>query len=68
MKDAVGHPCKENLINLDRLEVIEGAFTYVYSLWQRGYCNSKYKKKTSNVLLGLLSIERCLHVCILSSD
>jgi hypothetical protein len=30
------------LVNLDRLEVIEGAFDYVYKLWIRGHCNSKY--------------------------
>jgi hypothetical protein len=40
--DEGGHACKMELVNLDRLEVIEGSFDYVCKLWQRGQCDSKY--------------------------
>ena len=40
--DEGGQSCKMKLVNLDRLEVIEGAFEYVNKLWTRGHCSSKY--------------------------
>jgi hypothetical protein len=41
-RDEGGHACKMELVNLDRLEVIEGSFDYVCKLWQSGQCDSKY--------------------------
>jgi hypothetical protein len=43
--DEGGHACKMELLNLDRLEVIEGTFEYVCKLWKRGQCDSKYHEK-----------------------
>ncbi|PSN50720.1 hypothetical protein C0J52_01184 [Blattella germanica] len=44
MSDQCGHACKMELVNLDRLEVIEGAYNYVFNLWQRGHCDNCIKE------------------------
>lgn len=53
--DESGHACKMELVNLDRLEVIEGAFDYVCKLWQRGQCNSCFIVKDNGTLTPQLS-------------
>ncbi|XP_033606613.1 osteopetrosis-associated transmembrane protein 1 [Cryptotermes secundus] len=53
--DGGGHACKMELVNLDRLEVIEGALDYVCKLWQRGQCNSCFIVKDNGTLTPQLS-------------
>ncbi|KAJ9591085.1 hypothetical protein L9F63_002366, partial [Diploptera punctata] len=54
-KDDAGHACKMELVNLDRLEVIEGAFNYVYGLWERGNCNDCFELDNNGTLTTVLS-------------
>lgn len=37
-----GTKCKDKLINLDRLEIIESTFRGIKDIWYRGFCDSKY--------------------------
>ncbi|KDR23622.1 Osteopetrosis-associated transmembrane protein 1 [Zootermopsis nevadensis] len=53
--DEGGHACKMELVNLDRLQVIEGAFNYVHNLWQRGQCNSCFVANDNGTLTPQLS-------------
>jgi hypothetical protein len=48
--DEGGHSCQMKLVNLDRLEVIEGAFEYVEKLWTRGHCSSCFVVKDNGTL------------------
>lgn len=34
--------CKMKLIDVDRLEVIEGSFEYVINQWKKASCDSNY--------------------------
>lgn len=36
-----GTKCKDKLINVDRLEVIESIFSNMQDMWKRAYCDSK---------------------------
>lgn len=37
-----GTKCKDKLINLDRLEIIESTFNNIRDIWKRGYCDSEF--------------------------
>lgn len=36
-----GDTCRDKLINLDRLQVVESGFDYADKLWSRAFCDSK---------------------------
>lgn len=43
LKGKAGEACKQKLLNLDRLQIVEGAFGFIDDLWKRAKCNSKLK-------------------------
>jgi len=40
VEDEAGDKCKEKLMNLDRLQVVEAGFDYTTGLWKRASCDS----------------------------
>lgn len=41
LEDEEGEQCQAKLLNLDRLQVINGGFDYVTGLWTRANCDGK---------------------------
>ncbi|KAL1138425.1 hypothetical protein AAG570_008489 [Ranatra chinensis] len=40
LEDTGGEVCKDQLFNLDRLQVVDSGFNYVTQLWQRASCDT----------------------------
>uniref|UniRef100_A0A1B6D2T6 Osteopetrosis-associated transmembrane protein 1 n=1 Tax=Clastoptera arizonana TaxID=38151 RepID=A0A1B6D2T6_9HEMI len=43
LKNEVGEICREKLINLDRLQVVDQGYNYVKGLWDRASCNNCFE-------------------------
>ncbi|XP_069705408.1 osteopetrosis-associated transmembrane protein 1 isoform X2 [Periplaneta americana] len=54
-RDEGGHACMMELVNLDRLEVIDGALDYVYKLWGKAECNCCFVVEDNGTLTSQLS-------------
>ncbi|XP_022207811.2 osteopetrosis-associated transmembrane protein 1 [Nilaparvata lugens] len=48
LEDEAGELCKEKLLNLDRLQVVEGGFSYIKNLWDRAECDLCYDMGSDN--------------------
>lgn len=72
LEDEGGEPCKEKLLNLDRLQVVEAGFEYVQGLWKRANCDYCFKinpdgsltKKLNNHTLEILNLHKQVDSCI----
>lgn len=72
LEDEGGEPCKEKLLNLDRLQVVEAGFEYVQGLWKRASCNYCFQmgpdgsltKKLNNHTREILSLHKQVDSCI----
>lgn len=72
LEDEGGEPCKEKLLNLDRLQVVEAGFEYVQGLWKRANCNYCFKidsdgsltKKLNNNTLEIHDLHKKVDDCI----
>ncbi|KAJ1528612.1 hypothetical protein ONE63_007011 [Megalurothrips usitatus] len=59
--------CKEQLMNLDRLEVIEDGYNYIEGLWDRASCKSCFESKNSTMLtnntINFMNMLNVTHEC-----
>ncbi|XP_075232577.1 osteopetrosis-associated transmembrane protein 1 [Lycorma delicatula] len=42
LMDEAGELCKKKLLNLDRLQIVEGGFNFISGLWKRAGCDDCY--------------------------
>jgi len=70
LRDSGGKPCKDKLVNLDRLQVVDTGFKYAFNLWQKASCDSCYENmnKETPVLIkpvvDILNVSADLELCI----
>lgn len=69
--DRAGELCKQKLLNLDRLQIVEGGFGYIYNLWKRAKCDSCYEMESEDrpevlkkEILEILSLKNETDTCI----
>nr|XP_018917427.1 PREDICTED: osteopetrosis-associated transmembrane protein 1 [Bemisia tabaci] len=44
-----GTPCKLQLINVDKLEVVEGSYRFVINQWNRADCNNCFQNQSGSI-------------------
>lgn len=71
IEDMGGDLCRDQLINLDRLQVVDSGFNYVDQLWARASCNSCFifdhgKPRVTPEISEILNISAVLEECIQS--
>lgn len=69
IEDMGGDLCRDQLINLDRLQVVDSGFNYVDQLWARASCNSCFVFDHGKPLLtpevtDILNASATLEACI----